>query len=196
MPPTQSARAKQRQLPLRPAGERTDRAGVESRGHRPEAAPALWGRIERDIVDLARLVPLSRRREHPSYPSAWATTRTTPSWGSCSISSGCGNGLDRSFTRRQTKRVRRAGTKPCDVQRLQPLTERHRSRTCLASGYDAVLVLKVCRVKDSWLLKAPFCEPLQCTEILPSALRSVQSSVQRCAPRIELSARRVCCRRC
>jgi hypothetical protein len=35
-------------------------------------------------------------------------------------------------------------------------TERHRSRTCLASGYDAVLVLKVCRVKDSWLLRRRF----------------------------------------
>jgi hypothetical protein len=27
-----------------------------------------------------------------------------------------------------------------------PSTERHRSRTCLASGYDAVLVLKFCVV--------------------------------------------------
>ena len=30
------------------------------------------------------------------------------------------------------------------------------SRTCLASGYDAVLVLKVCRVKGSWLLRRRF----------------------------------------
>jgi hypothetical protein len=28
-------------------------------------------------------------------------------------------------------------------------TERHKSRTCLASGYDAVLVLKVCEVTCS-----------------------------------------------
>jgi hypothetical protein len=31
---------------------------------------------------------------------------------------------------------------------LHARAERHRSRTCLASGYDAVLVLKDCRVGD------------------------------------------------
>jgi hypothetical protein len=35
-------------------------------------------------------------------------------------------------------------------------TERHTSRTCLAPGYDAVLVLKVCGVRRSWLLKRRF----------------------------------------
>ena len=58
VPPTQSARAKQRQLPLRPAGERTDRAGVESRGHRPGSRASAVGEDQRDIVDLAPLVPL------------------------------------------------------------------------------------------------------------------------------------------
>ena len=35
-------------------------------------------------------------------------------------------------------------------------TERHRSRTCLASGYDAVLVLKVCQLRCSWLREGRF----------------------------------------
>jgi hypothetical protein len=34
-------------------------------------------------------------------------------------------------------------------------TERHRSRTCLASGYDAVLVLKIGGVRAVWLQKRP-----------------------------------------
>src|SRR6266550_755895 len=29
-----------------------------------------------------------------------------------------------------------------------PVAERHRSRTCLASGYDAVLVLKICQLRS------------------------------------------------
>ena len=36
--------------------------------------------------------PVHAVARYPSSPSAWATTSTTPSWGSCSISSGCDSG--------------------------------------------------------------------------------------------------------
>ena len=58
--------------------------------------------------------------------------------------------------------VRRAVEPRAEVlQILLDVSERERHGaqsygTCLASGYDAVLVLKVCRVKDSWLLRRRF----------------------------------------
>ena len=61
--------------------------------------------------------------------------------------------------------------------RRQSLWRTARSRTCLAVGYTAALVLKVCRVRCSWPQERRF-GAASCSDVPLSALRSVQSSVK------------------